>query len=348
MPLSITRHIVGGVAITAGLGLLLGSCSDQPRARCAAARGNFAAAYHLVSGSGDCAGLKGDVLSVQTYNGSNGDKTPNWDDASMAIQPMSVTSILQAAGGTADPNPANKPYALGHFATAEPGPDDFCVAPELSPGRLQLPEIPAGMDGMGGMTPALPATDLEYRWSNVRVYVTAAANGTMFRADLTVRQASCTAQYTVDALYPAVSCAVPPPMEPPPETPDPDASVSDGNLADGAAGDVDGSVADVDGSVADLDGGASEAAAPDGAEPMPDAAASDGAVASGEDATTSDSDAGMTSNPPAPMLDETLCSPVADLSRGRPLGSGINPDVLTRCDPDLQLCVLAKAPPSAR
>ena len=45
-------------------------------------------------------------------------------------------------------------------------------------------------------------------------------------------------------------------------------------------------------------------------------------------------------------LDPTKCSPEPDDSKGRATGSGISPDLVTRCDPDLQLCVLAKDPPA--
>jgi hypothetical protein len=44
------------------------------------------------------------------------------------------------------------------------------------------------------------------------------------------------------------------------------------------------------------------------------------------------------------MLDETLC--YADPAKGRASGSGIGPDLLTRCDPVLKHCVLVKDPPS--
>jgi hypothetical protein len=44
------------------------------------------------------------------------------------------------------------------------------------------------------------------------------------------------------------------------------------------------------------------------------------------------------------MIDETLC--FAEPAKGRASGSGISPDLLTRCDPDLRHCVLAKDPPA--
>lgn len=47
-------------------------------------------------------------------------------------------------------------------------------------------------------------------------------------------------------------------------------------------------------------------------------------------------------NPEAMVPDDAACSPEPDESAGRPVGSGINPDFPTRCDPDLLACVLTK------
>jgi hypothetical protein len=46
------------------------------------------------------------------------------------------------------------------------------------------------------------------------------------------------------------------------------------------------------------------------------------------------------------QIDESKCSPFPDNSKGRPLGSGIGPDIASKCDANLHLCVLAKDPPS--
>jgi hypothetical protein len=47
---------------------------------------------------------------------------------------------------------------------------------------------------------------------------------------------------------------------------------------------------------------------------------------------------------PSKGTDPTLCSPFADPSKNRPVGSGISPDLATRCDDALQLCVLVNEP----
>jgi len=49
-------------------------------------------------------------------------------------------------------------------------------------------------------------------------------------------------------------------------------------------------------------------------------------------------------NPDAGPIDETKCSAEADNSKGRPLGSGISPDLKTRCHETLKVCVLPGEP----
>jgi hypothetical protein len=103
-----------------------------------------------------------------------------------------------------DPNPANRPYALGNFKTADPGPDDFCEVPSFEPSVQELGPVDAGPDGGGGK----PAVSLKYEWKNVRFYVTAAQAGVQMIGDLFYTKDGCTAQYKVTALYPSTSCSV--------------------------------------------------------------------------------------------------------------------------------------------
>ena len=50
--------------------------------------------------------------------------------------------------------------------------------------------------------------------------------------------------------------------------------------------------------------------------------------------------------PPPEPTDVTKCSPDPDNSKNRPTGSGISPDLATKCDENLHLCVLQREPPS--
>jgi hypothetical protein len=287
------------------------SCSDQPKPKCSASRGDFAAVYTLVSGTGDCSMLTGDVLSVQAYNPpqSSSDQNPNYDKATIAIQPSAITGLL---GGLAtDPNADDHPYGIGDFSTSTPGDDGFCVAPTLAPAKLRLPAVPADAT-MCPPVDAMPAVDVTYAFTNVRVYNTANAQGNELSADLayTTIDASgmtCFATYHVRGLYPAFPCGVDIP----------------------AAGD---------------DGGGAEAAAPtdDGAtaEAGGDDAGGDAGPAADEAGAASDCDAGAPAPPAAPQM------PSNDLCTAA--GTGINPDFAVACDPNLLMCVLAKEPPSLR
>jgi hypothetical protein len=70
-------------------------------------------------------------------------------------------------------------------------------------------------------TGTTPGTDIKYEWSNVRVRVTTAYEGTQMVADLKYTQDGCTAEYTVVGLWPAVSCAAKDPSGNPLDMPDP-------------------------------------------------------------------------------------------------------------------------------
>jgi hypothetical protein len=277
--------------------------------------------------------LPGEVLNVMTYNPSKSatDTTPNWDKASVAIEPSGITNLLSEP--VTDPNTDDSPYGIGDFNTASPDDSGFCVAPTLTVARLRLPAVTADAT-MCPPLAAAPAVDVQYAFSNVRSYATAAAMGTQLSADLTYTTtdptgATCVAKYHVRAVYPAVSCGAPAPT----------------------TGD---------------DGGAAEAG-DDSSSPAPDAgddgssapvseAGDDSSSASMADATVDDAggddggcDAGAAAAPSGPMIPSiALCNPYPDYAAGMPIGSGLDPDYAIACDPNLLLCVLSKEPPSLR
>jgi hypothetical protein len=96
---------------------------------------------------------------------------------------------------------------------------------------LQYPEIPAHMAGtqinspldpgnaasdggpgvaeyylQGESVPDQPATQVTYKWSNVRVYVSAAEDGAQTYGDLTATQDGCTMSYHVSIMVPRILC----------------------------------------------------------------------------------------------------------------------------------------------
>jgi hypothetical protein len=335
-------------ALAAALIALAPSCSDQPKVRCASARGAFAAKYTLVSGSGDCSLLKGDTLGLGSYNTSNSDGTPNWDDSSIAIQPYALAALT---GGGPPPMAGDSNFSLGHITTSVPSSDNFCEVPTLSVAEVHIPAVTEpSIDGNGMVVCPSPAMDVKYEWSNVRLVVSAAVLGTEFAADLTYTNNGCTAQYRVWAVSPAVSCAGPTPPAPMEEAGTEDAADAESDVSLTAdAGTNDATAGDANRSDATAgDANRSDATANDAG--VTDAGASDAAAADAGGGSDGGLPPECTQPPaptPAPVLDPTLCSPYADPSKNRPLGSGLNPDLFPNgitCDPATVLCVLTSDP----
>jgi hypothetical protein len=267
---SLVLYLSGLAAAGAVVGLAA-SCSDQPRIKCTAGHGPFAAVYTPKGGADPC-NMPGEMIGVEAYNYPLSDQSnldPN--KGSLGMQPLAIADEIGNRGP--DTNAAHKPYALGDWGSAEPGGDNFCAVPSMNDIEQDLPAVPAvppGPDG-GGASPFVPSKSVKYHWTNVRFYNTPASPGTQLIADLSYSEqigpgadggappAPCTGEYKVVGLWPAFDC-------------------TDDN------------------------------------------------------------------NPMA--IDETKCSPFADPSKNRPTGSGISPDLATKCDPNLHLCVLAKDPPS--
>lgn len=206
------RLSAGAVALT-GIVAALSGC-EQPRPRCSSARGEFSAIYTLRSPptGRPCEMLHGEILGVQTYTAprSATDSRPDYDKMSLAIEPATLTGLLENAAERAEPHPEDKPYARGPFAESEPAADDFCTVPTLHSARVRLPALAEQVQECTTLPPE-EAVDISYTFRNVRVYTTAGAYGTQFAADLTYTQGDCTAEYAVRAVYPAVPCGSPPP-----------------------------------------------------------------------------------------------------------------------------------------
>ncbi|HEY6877335.1 MAG TPA: hypothetical protein VI299_04915 [Polyangiales bacterium] len=302
------------------LGAGIAAC-NQPAPKCGLARGMWSARYTLVPGSkvgeGDCDTLVGDILQTQSYTQKKKDSPyPDPNHIQIGIQPYTLSSALERAGCSEVANGDGLfPYSLGSFAKSEPGSDDFCTVPTLTPARVVLPEQGSCQPDMcQPPLPVEPAADYTYEWSNVRVYVTASANGTQFAADLKYTKDGCSAQYKVTALFSVVDCASYPNATPP---------------ASEDAGTEDGGLDDADGGVGEMD-----AAIDSDAEVSDDAATS-------EDTGTTPSDCPAPEATPdqgAPVPDDSLCAQ----------DTTINPEFMVQCDPQLLRCVLSSDPPSLR
>lgn len=235
------------------LGLALGaagmiSCSI-PKPDCTVSVSNVngagltgAAAYavqlKLVSGTGPCAELKGDVVGMQAYHPPAADDPQVRDlgKTSIAIRTQTHGLLSWMNEDFGFPTDQDQPNAIGDFAVNEPDANDFCQVSTTAEARVNFPgaqvpedtgepctdntECDAGpggectpvdpMDPAAGNTCVITydfeATDLTYRWSNLQFYVTAAATGSQFTADLEVVLNGCTAQYKAIGMWPAVDC----------------------------------------------------------------------------------------------------------------------------------------------
>lgn len=201
---------------------------QQPDVNCTSAHGTFAARFDLKSGDKNqpCGQLTGDILGMQTYFAPGGiNNTPKFDEPSLAIRAQYLYAFIYdnvyGPASVFDTRLIDKevgdPDSLGDFADGLPDADGFCAVPKMTKVELNLPEVveippteddPDTVDvdesdpGMAGQA----AARLTYEWDNVKFLVTADAQGTQFSADLKFTQDSCTANYHVVGVYPAVPC----------------------------------------------------------------------------------------------------------------------------------------------
>jgi len=156
----------------------------------------------------DCAAIPGDFVGMQVYNPAGG-TVPDMTIKQVALQTFTAGVYLHDAIELGE---GSVPYSFGTFANIEPDGSNMCSVPELSPAHMVLPEIPgeAGGGGAGGgpPPPAQEAVDIEYRWSNLKLYVTPANLGNQAEADLTFVDGlnDCTSNYHVVMLWPAIGC----------------------------------------------------------------------------------------------------------------------------------------------
>lgn len=188
----------------------------------------FAAKYYPVGTPGaTCGDVKGDEIGFETYHppgaGDDGRQPDFSVPSGVALKTSAMGKLIasKAKKGSKDPLGVNKEneadgthtlaehpaYSLGKFTTIEPV-DDFCPVADLGAAQQSFPAVEAvPPDPPDPGQKAEPATSVRYEWSDVKVYVTAAAQGTQFSGHLKYTQDSCTAEYNVAGVWPAVSCA---------------------------------------------------------------------------------------------------------------------------------------------
>jgi hypothetical protein len=191
------------------------SC-EQPPVLCTCGRGDFAAQYTLVSGTGECSNLKSEILGMNAYSfekdGPNTGSMADWNRGAVAIGSERIGWLIDRAAESmvSDLDPAHKLYTGGDFPK-EPA-SDFCAVPtmKMADAEINMPMIPAVPDDPtqdGDQSkPAVEATHYVYKWSNLEYLVRPDAIGTQLRGDLEYTKNDCTAKYKMKAVYPARNC----------------------------------------------------------------------------------------------------------------------------------------------
>jgi hypothetical protein len=102
---------------------------------------------------------------------------------------------------------SNHPYAWGKFDAVYPDANSICHVSKVIGSNMTYPAYTSL--GSGPPTPPamVGATQVDYEWSNVKVYVKAPIIGSRIDADLTITEDMCTQSYHVNILFPRVPCA---------------------------------------------------------------------------------------------------------------------------------------------
>jgi hypothetical protein len=174
-----TRRLLGLVLATT----LTAACETaQPPIGCPVQSLTWSATYKP-KGPSACPAKAGEQLGIQKFS------TPTGDEQ-LSIKPETLVAL-----GERDPE--HLAYSIGALAK-EADAEGFCSA-EVALAEKRAPAIESE---------GLPAKNVAYRWSNVRILSTAQAPGTQMVADLEYTEDGCTAQYEVWGMWPGdVDCA---------------------------------------------------------------------------------------------------------------------------------------------
>ena len=211
------------MALLGTVGALSGCSTQQPSPGCQVQDGFWRITYLLKTPTGtprSCETLTSDYLGVYKYviPASVDPQTP----ASIALRPLAAVSLATYVDTTGtrrsrvaltppvDPSSPTDPTgslqasglanALSTSFPSLPDAQDVCLAPSFS--RITI-AAQAEADAFGG---PLPAQTVDYQFSNVAVYSSPAAPGVEFEGSLVFGDGTCTAEYRVLGLSPAVAC----------------------------------------------------------------------------------------------------------------------------------------------
>ncbi|HEX8698873.1 MAG TPA: hypothetical protein VF815_08550 [Myxococcaceae bacterium] len=199
-----SKQGLGTVAVGWGLAALLSGCQfEQPQAGCVVQDATFRtwyAKYELKEGHTvppACEGvlLRGEPLGVFKFTDP--------------YEPGSAILTLRPQGlyGRASRDPGEEPFAQTAVAKLadEPGGDNFCTTEAWAAASVNAE---AGSFVAPGAVESQEetATQITYEYDQVRVYSAPDAPGTQLTGELTYTRDGCSAQYTFQAIWPAVPC----------------------------------------------------------------------------------------------------------------------------------------------
>jgi hypothetical protein len=194
---------LGAAGLALGGALLVASC-NQPALPCGPANGLYAVKFDLVEGTGACAMLKGDNMTLHPYANIGPNMAPDYKFMPVAMRSELIANTVVDYEGPDTPDlSATDLSSVGKVSSAEPQADGFCQVAGLSPAKVTLAAVAADPIMM---IEAKPATSIQQDWSDFKIYVTARNNGTQFTGTMKYTQDGCTATYKARGLFPSVDC----------------------------------------------------------------------------------------------------------------------------------------------
>ena len=204
--------VFGAAVLTSSASIV--ACS-QSTTQCSAGNADaasFAVKYYGKTSPAPACAVPGDVIGFGTFHqpgGGDDKKQPDFSTpAGVALQLESMGTLVsdEEGAGILDPKAEHKPYSLGVFATLEPDSAGFCAVNAPAAAEKDYPAVPDDPATMEDES--VPAASLKAEWSNVKIYVTAAAQGTQFSGHLKQTKDSCVAEYDVAGVWPAIPCGL--------------------------------------------------------------------------------------------------------------------------------------------
>ncbi len=218
-------------------GAFVGACAiPQPTFECNALA-PFWASYEIQSGAGTgtCSELPGDLINMQRY------LLPGSMEPTIGIMPrrlgrLRLTTNLDGTYAYVDPTDPQyaKEAAIGTFSSLLPDKVGVCTMSSIAPTDQNYPAGVITVEGEDGGVAEEPldALAIKYEWSNMKILSTAQYPGTLFVADLHLKENDCDATFKVYGIHPLVPCDSDIDCDPSPDTDGGPRTIGSGMSAD--------------------------------------------------------------------------------------------------------------------